>query len=316
MLNRFDRSLAILVLLQSRKLVKAQQLADRFGVSLRTVYRDIRSLEAACIPIIGEAGSGYSLMEGYRLPPVMFTREEASSFVAAEKLVSRFTDPGMRAHFEKAMNKIRSVLKGQEKDWVAALDAQVWVHSGRNQFNSDIPNALELLFNSIALQQQVHVDYRAHGASQSTVRYLEPVGLFHEREQWYLFAFCHFRNAYRQFRTDRILSIRPTDRPFTAKHGSISDHLQNREACTAIEVVLCVSKDALPFIDNAKRHYGFVAQTERESEAELVFHTDPSMEGLARWYLMFGDHARIIGPEGFRQKVQEITEKISANLRR
>ena len=90
--KRFDRIVAILIQLQSKKIVKAHELAERFKVSLRTIYRDIRTLEASGVPIYSEAGIGYSLMEGYRLPPVMFTREEASSFIAAEKLMQKFTD--------------------------------------------------------------------------------------------------------------------------------------------------------------------------------------------------------------------------------
>lgn len=79
-MNRIDRLTAILTHLQTKRLVKAQHLADRFNISLRTVYRDIRALEEAGVPIIGEAGAGYSLLEGYRLPPVMFTQEEAMAF--------------------------------------------------------------------------------------------------------------------------------------------------------------------------------------------------------------------------------------------
>ena len=93
-MNKFDRIVAILIQLQSRRIVKAQDLADRFNVSLRTIYRDIRSLQTAGVPIASEAGIGYELVEGYRLPPVMFTREEASSFVAAEKLMQFFFDNG------------------------------------------------------------------------------------------------------------------------------------------------------------------------------------------------------------------------------
>jgi predicted DNA-binding transcriptional regulator YafY len=75
-LNRIDRVTAILIQLQSKRVVKAQEIADRFTISLRTVYRDIKTLEEAGIPIIGEAGVGYSIMEGYRLPPVMFTKKK------------------------------------------------------------------------------------------------------------------------------------------------------------------------------------------------------------------------------------------------
>ncbi|MGO1521121.1 MAG: helix-turn-helix transcriptional regulator, partial [Sphingobacterium sp.] len=85
--KRFDRIVEILIQLQSRRLVKAKDLADHFQVSLRTIYRDIRSLEQAGVPLIGEAGLGYSLVDGYRLPPVSFTKEEALSFASTEKLV-------------------------------------------------------------------------------------------------------------------------------------------------------------------------------------------------------------------------------------
>ena len=98
-MNRIDRLAAILIQLQSKRIVKAQDLADRFQISLRTVYRDISALEEAGVPIIGESGIGYSLADGYRLPPVMFTKEEATSFLTAEKLVEKFTDRQTNAIF-------------------------------------------------------------------------------------------------------------------------------------------------------------------------------------------------------------------------
>src|SRR5690349_10664094 len=115
-MNRIDRVSAILIQLQSKKIVKAQHIATRFNVSLRTVYRDIKSLEEAGIPLAGEAGVGYSLMDGYRLPPVMFTREEAIAFLTAEKLVEKLTDETNGKNYKSAMYKIRAVLRSAEKD--------------------------------------------------------------------------------------------------------------------------------------------------------------------------------------------------------
>ena len=91
-MNRLERISAILVKLQSRPVVTAREIADQFGVSLRTVYRDIRSLEESGIPVGGEAGLGYSLVDGFKLPPLMFTIDEALSFLVAEKLVRHQTD--------------------------------------------------------------------------------------------------------------------------------------------------------------------------------------------------------------------------------
>jgi predicted DNA-binding transcriptional regulator YafY len=113
--KRFDRIMAIFIHLQSRRTVRAQDLADRFEVSLRTIYRDIKSLEQAGIPIYSEAGTGYELMEGYKLPPVMFSQEEALSFIAAEKLMDRFIDEGLKQNFLSATYKIKSVLRMSEK---------------------------------------------------------------------------------------------------------------------------------------------------------------------------------------------------------
>src|SRR6201996_7038224 len=106
-MNRIDRVTAILVQLQSRKVVKAQDIADRFRISLRTVYRDIRTLEEAGIPVLGEAGIGYSIMDGYRLPPVMFTKEEATAFLTAEKFMEKLTDASTGTNYKSAMYKVR-----------------------------------------------------------------------------------------------------------------------------------------------------------------------------------------------------------------
>jgi len=97
-MNRIDRVSAILIHLQTKKIVKAQEIADRFSISLRTVYRDIKALEESGVPVGGEAGVGYQLMEGYRLPPVMFTKEEAIAFLTAEKMVEILTDASSKKH--------------------------------------------------------------------------------------------------------------------------------------------------------------------------------------------------------------------------
>src|SRR6478735_3963073 len=121
-MNRFDRITAILIQLQSKKIVKAQDLASRFDISLRTVYRDIRSLEEAGVPLYGEAGVGYSLVDGYRLPPVMFTREEAMSFVTAEKFMEQFTDASTKSSYQSAMYKMKAVLRSDEKELVENIE--------------------------------------------------------------------------------------------------------------------------------------------------------------------------------------------------
>ena len=126
-MHRIDRVTAILIQLQSKRVVKAQEIADRFTISLRTVYRDIKTLELAGIPILGEAGVGYSIMEGYRLPPVMITKEEATAFLTAEKLVEKLTDASTRETYKAAMFKIKAVLRLAEKQHIENMDQHIEV---------------------------------------------------------------------------------------------------------------------------------------------------------------------------------------------
>ena len=126
-MNRFDRITAILVQLHTRRVVKAQDLAERFEISLRTVYRDMRSLEEAGVPIVGEAGIGYSLMEGYKLPPVLFSKEEALALVTAEKMVDKFTDDATQRNYRSALYKIKAVLRVQEKDLLERVEDSILV---------------------------------------------------------------------------------------------------------------------------------------------------------------------------------------------
>ena len=128
-LKKIDRITTILTQLQSKPIVRAQDLAEKFEVSIRTIYRDIKTLENAGIPIIGEAGNGYSLMDGYKLPPVMFTKDEVLSFITAEKLMQHFSHESLGAHYKTAMEKLRSVLKYSDKKLLENIEKQIDIYN-------------------------------------------------------------------------------------------------------------------------------------------------------------------------------------------
>lgn len=308
-LKRFDRIVAILIQLQSKRIVRAQELADRFGVSLRTVYRDIRTLEASGVPISSEAGVGYSIMDGYRLPPVMFTREEVGSFVAAEKLMQKFTDRSLGAYYQSAMFKLKSVLRGGDKDWVQALESQVTMVPGQQLFNDEVPNALEILFESIAERKQVLLRYTSQRAEHPSKRRLEPVGLFHENGYWYIMAYCHLRADYRQFRTDRIHRIERTPLDFTKVHGSLEQLRQKKDREPGTKVRIQVDRSVSKYLRSGRNYYGFVGERPMGDQMEMTFMCRDGEHGFARWFLMFADRARIIEPEHMRQRVADILKK-------
>ena len=179
-MNRFDRIAAILVQLQARRVVRGPALAERFGVSLRTIYRDLRTLELAGVPLCGEAGVGYSLAEGYRLPPVMFTREEATALLTAEKLVARLTDAPTARLSEAAMDKLRAVLRRPDRDYLEALSPRIQIlrPAPVAADAAGVPDAHQLLLAAIATQRVVRLRYHAGYSDARTERDAEPIGLY------------------------------------------------------------------------------------------------------------------------------------------
>jgi predicted DNA-binding transcriptional regulator YafY len=313
-LNRFDRIVAIYIHLQSSRVVRAQELSERFNVSLRTIYRDIKSLETSGVPISGEAGIGYSIMEGYRLPPVMFTIEEATSFVAAEKLMQKFTDKKLRSHFESAMYKLKSVLRGKSKDQISALQSKIWINPAQELFNENLPDALEILLESMAEKLQVNLTYRTFSSNEVSNRIIEPIALFHENNYWYVKAFCHLRLDYRKFRTDRMVKIFRTSNSFVNDHLNIQESGENDEYLRITKVVISMHKDDVRYVQNSRKYYGFESEVEKGELVEMTFMCNDLEHGMARWFIMFGDCAKIIEPDSLKELVKDIAGKIQMNI--
>src|ERR1700761_6134352 len=98
-MNRIDRLFGITTMLQSKKYVPAEKIADKFGISVRTVYRDIKALCEQGLPVSFEQGRGYFIVQGYFLPPVAFSQEEANALLLMEMIVSAFADKSIQAHY-------------------------------------------------------------------------------------------------------------------------------------------------------------------------------------------------------------------------
>ncbi|MFQ6602311.1 helix-turn-helix transcriptional regulator [Flavobacterium sp. C3NV] len=310
--KRFDRIIAILIQLQSKKIVKAQELANRFEVSLRTIYRDIRTLEASGVPIYSEAGVGYALMDGYRLPPVMFTREEVSSFIAAEKLMQKFTDPSLGSHHASAMYKLKSVLRSTDKDWLSNIESKILMQNQEPLFHDSSPNTLAILFESIAEKKQILLSYKT--AEEASNRNIEPVGVFHDHNNWYFLGYCHLRQDYRQFRTDRILGIQKTECSFTIQHDSLETYLKKNETIPTIKVRILVSKKIINYIRFEQKYHGYVSEKDVGDQIEMTFMARDIQEGFPRWFLMYADYASIIEPEKLKTRIRELVENYLERL--
>ncbi|WP_027379788.1 helix-turn-helix transcriptional regulator [Chryseobacterium daeguense] len=309
-LKKLDRVTAILTQLQSKPIVRAQDLAAKFDVSIRTIYRDVKTLENAGIPIVGEAGSGYSLMEGYKLPPVMFTKEEVLSFITAEKLMQKFLHQSLGNHYQTAMEKVRSVLKYSDKNLIENIEKQIDIYNHHPKTEDNIKNVIPIILESIAEKKQLTIEYKTIDSKVST-RTIEAVGVFFEFNYWYIMAFCTLRNDFRQFRVDRILQIIKTQNPFLQEYGQINDYRKNSNG-NKTKVRLLVEKRIIGHLVNSKKYYGLIEEIEREDCFELIFETDWIDEGFPRWLITFADFATVLEPEILQTKLNELLVKISS----
>ncbi len=172
--KRLSRLIAILTQLQTKRLLTATSLSKKFNVSVRTIYRDIRALEQAGVPIITEDGKGYSLMDGYKIPPVMFSESQANALILAEQLVLKNKDTSFIKDYTEAIDKIKAVLRQSDKDKANLL-------ADRTRFEQNINR--ERNSNNISQLQQaltnfylVKIDY-TNEQDQKTSRIVEPFAL-------------------------------------------------------------------------------------------------------------------------------------------
>lgn len=307
-MNRIDRLQAILIQLQSKRVITAQELADRFEVSLRTIYRDIRALENGGVPIGAEAGIGYFLSEGYHLPPVMFTREEASALLMAGKIFEKHTDKNLQSHFTDALYKIKAVLDMDKKEEMEDLESKISIDPFGWQFRDHSSNLMVSKIQSILpLKQLAKITYHASYSGETNTRIVEPIGLCFYSSQWHLIAFCQLRNDYRDFRTDRIEKMDIVPGRFSrTDHISLQNYLDKLQEGTELQIAkVLFDKEFVKYIDEVKFQFGWVDQTETENQIEMKF-AFMTLEPIARWLLTAGKRFKVVSPNSLKTRVIEL----------
>jgi len=220
--NRLTRLAAILTQLQAKKLVTATALAEKFSVSVRTIYRDIRTLEQAGVPVLTEEGKGYTLMDGYRLPPVAFTEREANALITAEQLVMKNKDASFIKDYTEAINKIKSVLRSNTKEKANLLASRIVFRE--NAGNDRTSNYLATLQLAITNYKLVSLKYHSPDNNETTERTIEPFAMYSTKDNWLLIAFCRLRKEFRAFRLDRMISLTVLDEPFEPHKMTLQEY--------------------------------------------------------------------------------------------
>lgn len=203
-MNRIDRLTGIILLLQSHRVVTAEFIATHYEISVRTVYRDIAALGEAGVPIVAEAGVGYSLMRGYHVPPVMFTEHEAAALFMSGEVTEQIADDSLRDSLRSALLKIRSVLPSEKRDYLSRLKQTMSVRLQAPGSLQISHQALMPLQHAVVQKNCVFLHYNTANRGAISERTVEPLGVIFYSRQWHLIAHCRMRGEVRDFRLDRI----------------------------------------------------------------------------------------------------------------
>jgi predicted DNA-binding transcriptional regulator YafY len=224
-MKRLTRLTSILLQLQSNRSITSKDLAEKFNVSQRTIYRDVKDLQEAEVPIIGEAGSGYSLMEHYRLPPMMFTDREINSLLTAKKLLETNSDKSVARDLDNLVNKIKAVLRHTLRQKSETVEQRIIIFKNENT-QTDLLSKIE---SAIADSIVLRIKYNSHHSDSIAERNVEPLAVYYTKQKWVMIAHCLLRNDVREFRLDRILYLAETSTRFRAPGFSFDEYMVHHQ---------------------------------------------------------------------------------------
>lgn len=311
-MNKTDRMLAIVLELQRKGVMRAEDLAAVFETSRRTIYRDIQALSEAGVPIVGSPGLGYSLMEGYFLPPVSFTVEEAVALLIGTDFVEQKFDPSYGAKAQTSRRKIEAILPEsvrREASRVRTTTKLLVVDKADHSVREK--EYIEILRPAILEERKVKFNYsksisEADG-NRHSIRTAAPYGLVLNNGSWILLAQCDLRQELRHFRLSRMSGLTVMEERFKYPPDFV---LQKYKP--ADDRHIHVRIQANPGIaDKIKESNNFYME-------ELVDHMDGPVvtfrvrqfEELLPWLLSWGANIIVLEPESLRSRVREEAKKM------
>jgi predicted DNA-binding transcriptional regulator YafY len=307
-MNRVDRLLGYLIVFQSRKLVRAQDLAARFEVSERTVYRDVEALLELGIPIVGVAGEGYRLMEGYSLPPIMFTQAETQALFLAIAMLRGLTQNGpTKDAAVTALEKVQAILPPAMLERGEALQKVLGFYAvGRPPVNLDDERFVQLQ-QAIDRNKVVYLHYHAQHTNSISAREVEPLYLVFLDNVWLLHSYCRLRQDYRNFRLDRIDNLAMRSETFAPRPIRLPNRLSEE-----VRVLVRFNADIVRWVREAQ-HMTFAGEVSEDEEGGVVMaYNVSSPTQLMHWLLSWGGEMEVLAPAETRVAIAQAARQMAA----
>lgn len=312
-MNRTDRLLAILLELQRKGSRRAEDLASTFETSKRTIYRDIQALCESGVPVVAQAGVGYSLVEGYFLPPVSFSADEATMLLLGGDFVAQSFDAQYRDAAHSASRKIETVLSEKLRSEVRYLrDSIAFVAPetlAAGQSASFLPQLRRAIIECKMIRFHYHTRYSQDGKSAKNTREADPYAMLHYGDAWYLIGHCHLRRDIRNFRLDRVSDLRLLNKTFDRPPGFRLEPPEDDQR--NLKVVALFSREAAPWVRESRSYY--VDSMEEVADGLLVTMRVRVENEIWQWLFSWGSQVRVLEPESLRRRLVTEAGKILEN---
>ena len=310
MTNTATRLITLIFLLQNQPNQKASELAEKLGVSLRTVHRYFEMLDEMGVPVYSERGpyGGFSLVRGYKMPPLVFTLEEAVAVVLGTGLVQELWGDLYRESANGALAKLENLLpeeQTREVAWARSSLAVTGLH--RANLKMQTP-ALEKLRRAIRELRSVNMLYQTSQVPHPAERGLDPYALVHRWGWWYVIGLCHVHNEVRTFRVDRISEITLSENIFVKSTGFDLQEYLNIEMQSQPQITARLKFDvASANIVSGNQSYWQNVEPQADGSVEVTF-LSPTLEWAASTVLMYGPAVEVLEPPALRSMVAEWLE--------
>ncbi len=312
-MNKTDRLLAIVLELQGKGKQRAEDLAQTFETSKRTIYRDIEALCEAGVPIVSIPGRGYSLMEGYFLPPLSFTTDEATMLLLGSEFMAQNFDAQYRTAAHAAHRKITSVLPHQLRDDVAYLQKSIRFITPEHHSNEVmmLQQLRRAIIERVTVRFQYEKRHSQDGQSAQTTREADPYSLVHVSGTWHLTGYCHMRKDIRNFRLDRMDTLEVLPHAFTRPTNFVMAEHQGRQRDITVRVLF--DHEVIRWVHES-RYYYIVA--EEETPAGLLVTLQVRQESeIVQWLLGWGQRVRVLEPESLCKRLAQEAQGIVEQYR-
>ncbi len=301
-MNKTDRLLAIVLELQRKERQRAEDLAELFETSKRTIYRDILALCEAGVPIISVPGQGYSLMEGYFLPPLSFTTEEATMLLLGSDFMAQNFDAQYREAAHSASRKIDSALPATLRNDVQYLRNHIRFIGSTSSIESREHQLLQQLRRALldgkTIRFRYYTRHRRDEEDSTQVREVDPYSLVYLFRAWHLTAYCHLRQAMRIFRLERIEELELLQRTFI-RPANVHPGPGEQEQARGMHVRVLFDKEVARWVREGRSYY--VTSEEETSDGLLVTLMIRHESEIIQWLLSWGSHVRVIEPASLRE---------------